>query len=114
MNSANNLKESGNFHYKNSNYVKAMEYYMKSLEINPNESAVYYNLSMSQFQLQKYEDSLKNATHAINLDSKYKKAYYRRLLCHVKLGNYLEALIDSKRYLELEDPVELQYSEVKR
>jgi DnaJ family protein C protein 7 len=88
MSSANNLKESGNFHYKNKNFLKAMEYYMKSLEVNPNEPAVYYNLSMTQFQLHKYEDSLKNSTHAIDLDPKYKKAYYRRLQCNIKLGNH--------------------------
>lgn len=83
------LKDSGNFHYKNRNYTKAIEYYLKSLEANPNEAAVLHNLAMSHFQLQHYEECLASCTKALELEPTYKKVLFRRMHTYAKLGNYL-------------------------
>ena len=100
------LRESGNFHYKNRNFTKAIEYYLKSIESNPNEAPVFYNLGMSQFQLQRFEECLKSCTEALRLEPKYKKAFYRQMFAYGKLGRYLEAVVAGQRFLELEDPKE--------
>ncbi len=74
-----NLKDRGNFHYKSNNFTKAIEYYLKSLEVNPNDPLVLHNLAVSQFKLQRYEECLANCTEAIRLDPKYKKVVFRRM-----------------------------------
>lgn len=52
------LKESGNFHYRNRDYTKAIQYYKQSIAANPGEAAVYYNVAMAYFQLNQYKECM--------------------------------------------------------
>jgi tetratricopeptide (TPR) repeat protein len=96
------LKDNGNLYYKSQEYKKARDCYLKCIELKPEEALYHYNTSMANFQLQKYEESLANCEKAVELDPKYKKAYFRKVQCNLKLGNSLQAIIDGKKYLSLE------------
>lgn len=70
---AENLKNEGNLAYRNGNFIEAVEFYTKSLEICPNNPSVYGNRAAAYLILKKYKESLNDSMRAISLDPEYVK-----------------------------------------
>jgi tetratricopeptide (TPR) repeat protein len=68
----------GEKHFILENYTKALIYYQKSLEINPNNATIHYKIAQSLAQSDKQEDKLQaiaSIEHALALEKKNKYFY---------------------------------------
>lgn len=53
------LKWLGNIWLKNKNYEKAIEFYLKSLNLNPNDSQTLHNIGLTYYRLGQLENAIK-------------------------------------------------------
>ena len=60
-------------------------------------------MALCKIKQKKFEEALESAEKAIKADPKYIKGYYRRASAKLKLGNRMEACLDFKRILEIEE-----------
>lgn len=112
------IKESGNYFYRNEDYVKATRkykkftrFYNKFMDITSDEQdkktleAVQLvnltNLAATELKLHDYEDVIFSCNAAIKLDTNNLKAYYRRGVANIELQNYENGLDDLKMALKL-------------
>lgn len=70
------------------NYPEAIQLYSKAIEINGNDSILYANRSMCYLSMGKHEEALSDAEQAIQHDSAYAKAYFRKGSALVCLKNF--------------------------
>lgn len=102
----------GEKHFILENYTKALIYYQKSLEINPNNATVHYKIAQSLAQSDKQEDKLRASSsieHALALEKKNKYFYllaaeiYRDLAQFDKAAQIYESMFkevpDSQEHL---------------
>lgn len=62
--------------YQSKDYKKAVEYYEKAIELDPNNSRIHNNLGNVLDDLGRHEEAIKKYKRAIELDSNNDKAYY--------------------------------------
>jgi len=62
-------------------YKEAIEYYNKTIELDPNYIEVYCNRGAAKCILKEYKAAIKDYNKAIELDSNYAIAYCNRGLC---------------------------------
>lgn len=80
---------------------KAIVYYLKALELNPNNVKAYQNLGNAYYALNKYEEAMHKYKKVINLSPNYSKGYYN-------LGNVYSVMKRSEEALHLfEKSIEL-------
>lgn len=60
-------------------------------------------MALCKIKQKKFEEALDSSEKAIKADPKYVKGYYRRASAKLKLGNRLDACLDFKRILEIEE-----------
>ena len=60
-------------------------------------------MALCKIKQKKFEEALDSSEKAIKADPKYIKGYYRRASAKLKLGNRLDACLDFKRILEIEE-----------
>ncbi|XP_076233657.1 protein phosphatase D3 isoform X2 [Calliopsis andreniformis] len=83
------------FRYKmEQDYQKAIEYYTKSIELNPSVAVYYGNRSFAYLKMECFGYALSDASKAIELDKNYLKGYYRRATAYMSLGKFQQALQD--------------------
>ncbi|EDO18776.1 hypothetical protein Kpol_1028p51 [Vanderwaltozyma polyspora DSM 70294] len=93
-------KTTGNTYFKDGNYLKAVEYYKKCIEVEPENPIGYSNSAMSLIKLTKYTEALESCGTGLkyvnDADSQvYKKLQYRYNLADTelrKLSNNDESL----------------------
>lgn len=112
------IKESGNYFYRNGDFVRATRkykkftrYYNKFMDITTNEEdkktldAVQLinltNLAATELKLKEYQDVIYSCNAAIKIDSNNLKAFYRRGVANIELNNYELGLDDFKMALKL-------------
>ena len=61
----------GNELFDEGKYEEAIRAYDKSLEIDPRDTAVYYNKGNSLYALRQFDDAIKWYDKALELDPKY-------------------------------------------
>lgn len=84
----------GEKHFILENYTKALIYYQKSLEINPNNATVHYKIAQSLAQSDKQEDKLRALTsidRALELEKKNKYFYLLAAELHTDLAQFDKA-----------------------
>ena len=79
-------------------YKKAMESYIKALEICPEYEPIYYHLGRVYYELGEYEKAIDSYTKAIEINPKFTELYYRRSKAYRALGMAKEAEADRELY----------------
>ena len=94
-------KLEGNKAFAEGKYEDAISWYDKALE--KKKLPVYYaNRALVYLKMGKMEEVEKDCTEALELDSKYVKAYLRRAKARMILGSFLEAAMDYEEALRFE------------
>ena len=90
------LKQKGNKAFAEHDWPTAIDYYTQAIEANPKEPSFYCNRAQANIKVEAYGFAIADATKAIELDSSYVKAYYRRATANTAILNSREALRDFK------------------
>lgn len=82
-----NISNRAEFYYKNQNYVMAIKYYNKILEVDINNEGIYCNIGDCYFNMRKYDKAINYYNKAIELNPKFGNAYYNLGGCYHQLKN---------------------------
>ncbi|CAK9168903.1 unnamed protein product [Ilex paraguariensis] len=106
---ANDAKLEGNKLFGGGQYEEALLKYDLALQVVPEipssaatRSACHANRAACFFKMEKYEDTIKECTKAVELNPTYLKALVRRGEAHEKLEHYEEAIADMTKVLEID------------
>jgi tetratricopeptide (TPR) repeat protein len=84
----------GNMKFDVGDYRAAIEYFNRSLEIDPYNAGVYFNRATANYNLLEYGAALADFTRVINLNPNDIKAYILRGFCKFHLGDQAGACAD--------------------
>ncbi|XP_058113946.1 uncharacterized protein LOC131256883 [Magnolia sinica] len=111
---ANDAKEEGNKLFRAGQYEDALQQYELALQLAPEmtssmeiRSICHANSAACFSKLERYDDTIKQCTKALELNPNYTKVLVRRGETHEKLEHFEEAIADMKKILEL-DPSNVQ------
>lgn len=93
-------KEAGNDYLRAKDYDQALESYTRALNLNPKNTAAYFNRALVYLKQFKYRKAAEDCDKAILLQPDYTKVYHRRALAYMELKEYEKALEDLKKVLE--------------
>lgn len=91
---ADSLKNEGNAALKNNQLDLAIEKYTQAIDLNPNNAIYYSNRAHVDIKLENYGSAIIDSTKAIQIDSSYLKAYYRRAIANNNLFKHKLAVQD--------------------
>jgi tetratricopeptide (TPR) repeat protein len=103
-----NYNKVGDEYYFQKNYNRAVEYYTKAIELEPNNANYYKNRSVSYNWLKEYEKAIADTSKAIELDPDKALYYYGRGVNYHELKEYEKAIADKSKAIEL-DPNNAEY-----
>ena len=87
---------------KQKNYLKAIKYFQKAIEINSEVPEGHYNLGNALLEMERYDESVKYFQKAIKIKPDYAKSYKNLASVYYKL-NYLEGAIECyKKTIEID------------
>ncbi|KAK0512776.1 hypothetical protein JMJ35_004793 [Cladonia borealis] len=96
------LKARGNKCFANHEWLDAIDYYTKAVDLYDQDPSFYCNRAQANIKLEQYGYAIADATKAIELDPKYTKAYYRRAVANGAILQSRQALKDFKAAVRLE------------
>ncbi len=96
----------GNDYYKKEDFDKAIECYLKALELYPNLLETYFNLGLAYTRKSKYDEAVRNLDKVIQIDPALAEAYYTRGLIREYQRKYDEAVLDYEKTLLLDPQYE--------
>jgi len=99
---SNLYKEEGNLYLKKKRYATAVDLYIASCLISPDNCIYYSNLSAALFFCKRYQESERACEFAILLDPSYSKAYSRMAKVKEKLNKFEEAIANYDKAIEME------------
>jgi len=99
---AEHYKNQGNQMLSSKQYTKAIEFYTKAIELNPNNAIYYCNRAAAYSHMGQHQKAVDDCKSSINLNPNYSKAYGRLGLAYFSLGKYTEAVAEYKKGLQLE------------
>jgi len=85
-------KELGNQSYKKQDYTKALTYYTKAIEINSHDPNFYTNRALCSFNLNRFEDCIKDCDRALGINSNLTKALKKKWQAYINLLKFDEAV----------------------
>lgn len=94
-----NYYEKGNYYIAHKNFIEAIPYLRKAIELKPNHVEANSNLGLCYYKINEYDEAIKYYQKAIHLKPDYALAYYGLGLSYGKKGNYSESLSHFKKYL---------------
>ncbi|KAJ9532757.1 hypothetical protein QJQ45_010876 [Haematococcus lacustris] len=92
MTDAAALKNQGNEHFQNGDWLKAAALYTQALKLDPDNAVLYSNRSAALLKLKKVKKAQEDAERAVALRPEWDKGYIRRAAIHEELENLAEAL----------------------
>ncbi len=92
----------GNTWWKKGDYNKAISYYSKALELEPNGIPAYINRGSLLSEKGEYDKALLDFNKVIELDPKFAVAYKNRGLTWYEKGEYDKAISDYSKAIELD------------
>jgi len=111
------FKEIGNKFYAKKKYSEAEKLYTQALTSDPTNATYFNNRAATRLMLARYDDAISDCNQAIELDSRYLKAYIRLGDIQLLLGK-LELALKAYQFAAVVEPmnskVEQKKSEVKR
>jgi hypothetical protein len=102
----NTLVENGIVFHDEGNYEKAIETYKKALEIDPKSSLVNYEISLSYFYNQDYQNAIKHSDIVLKNNDKHQKEAY------ITKGSSLDNLGKTKASIKLFKKAIKKYDDV--
>ncbi|XP_013784931.1 tetratricopeptide repeat protein 1-like [Limulus polyphemus] len=104
---AQSLKNDGNEKFRNKQYLEAIKFYSKALQICPlsftkERSTMYSNRAACRAKLEQNEEAIFDCTKALDLNPSYLKAILRRAQLHKTTEKLDEALTDYQQVLEID------------
>ena len=108
METPKDVKERGNDHYKNKDYVEAAICYTKALELSSKDGAtldrsIYYkNRAACYLKLSKYEEAEQDCLSALKITPNDSKSLYRYAQALEGAGKEAESLIQLKKLLAVD------------
>ena len=112
--SADKLKTKGNNAYKENDFKRAINYYGRALlqeDAKDMKHILNLNIAQSYFMIHDYEQSMKYADLALEIDPSYIKAIHRKAICLKMLNRNSEALSVANKGLSL-SPSEKQLQDL--
>ena len=91
------------------NFSAAVKAYKKALDLDPDDSAAYFDLSLTLCEMGQYEDSLESIKQAIIRDPQNGHYYYGQAWILVKAGKVSEAQAIFHHAADLNDPDAIEY-----
>jgi tetratricopeptide (TPR) repeat protein len=92
--------DSGNTYFRVINYIEAIKYYNKSIQLNPKLDTAYYKRGLMEYDLN-YPSAIADFNKAIEINPKYEYAYVDRGLAKGAFGNNIDAIKDFDKAIEL-------------
>ncbi|KAJ1036431.1 hypothetical protein NDA13_000311 [Ustilago tritici] len=96
------LKDEGNKLFVVGQYEAAKHQYGLAIALDPSVPAFYSNRAACELKLEQHGLAIEDATKAIQLDSKFSKAYFRRASAHLSILDPKSALPDLRIVAQLE------------
>ena len=96
------MKELGNAQFKNKNYLQAIDYYTKGINLNSSEPVLYANRATCLKCLEKYKESIADYKKAVQLGPKNTKNMKKLASVYVILGFFGEAQMLLQKCCNLE------------
>ena len=93
---ASDAFQKGNNAFFTKNFNKAIEYYLKTIELRPNDAHAYNNLGNSYKEIKNYTKAINAFQNAIILKPDYASAHYNLGIVYQKNKNF-EIALDSYR-----------------
>jgi Tfp pilus assembly protein PilF len=93
---------SGTAKFEEANYEGAAADFTKAAELAPQESIVWYNLAMTNYMMELYDEATLNYTKVIELYPEYADAWFQRGLSKYNNGIGDGALADYSKALEID------------
>ncbi len=93
---ASDAFQKGNNAFFTKNFKKAIEYYLKTIELRPNDAHAYNNLGNSYKEIKNYSKAINAFQNAIILKPDYASAHYNLGIVYQKNKNF-EIALDSYR-----------------
>ncbi|KAG9395377.1 TPR repeat [Carpediemonas membranifera] len=103
-NTAKQLKDEGNDHFKRQDYVSAVSCYTEALEHAEDDEMrviLHSNCSLAHLKQEDYELAIKSAGEALKIDKTHCKSRLRRATAYEAKGNLFLALEDYKAVAEV-------------
>lgn len=91
-NEATRMKELGNDAYKSKDYNKAINFYTKAIQANPNDPSFYSNRALCYFNMENYEECIVECDRAINQSPEFIKAHKKKASALAYLFKFSEAV----------------------
>jgi len=93
---ASDAFQKGNNAFFKKNFTKAIGYYLKTIELRPNDAHAYNNLGNSYKEIKNYSKAINAFQNAIILKPDYASAHYNLGIVYQKSKNF-EIALDSYR-----------------
>jgi tetratricopeptide (TPR) repeat protein len=101
--------EQGVLAQKNKNYNHAIEYYKKSIELDPEQAKPYLEIARCFRQLEKFKDALKNCLDSLTISSDAFMAWNELGIIQTYLHDYTEA---KSAFIKAEDLVKNEHQKI--
>lgn len=95
--------------FEKGQYEAAITNYNRALQININDTYIYYKRGLTYYQIGNYEAAIADYSQAIRLNLKDAKAYNQRGLARYQLGNYQEAIADYTQAIKINPNTAVAY-----
>lgn len=91
-NTPDSFKELGNNAFNSRDFDRAILWYTKGLELDPNHSILLSNRAAAFIEKHKYDEALADSQKSIQINPSYLKAYHRKATALLELGRNEESL----------------------
>ena len=91
----------GKIHYENEDYLKALEYFNKNLELNTGNTEYFTARANTYLKTGTFQYAINDYSMALDLDPKDEQVYFNRGIARLSTGNLKEACFDweqAKKY----------------
>lgn len=99
---ADTCYRAGEGYYKMEKYDKAIAYYDKAIELNPNHALAYYDRAGAYAEIHQYKKAIADYDRAIELNPNDALAYYNRASAYSEIGENEKAIADYDRAIEID------------
>ena len=99
---ASNMATLSHFEASYGDKLRAKELMLRSLELNPQQSGVWFNLGYLQQEADDHPAALQSFDKAIAINPKQDRAFYGKAISLIKLGSLDEAIVCLKQNTKLQ------------
>lgn len=91
----------GNTYMEKLQYKAALSEYKMSLNYDPEQSVIYYNMGLAYYSLMLFDQAVQAYQTAIGLNPDFNEAWYNLSLALYKTGKTDEAFAANEKYIQL-------------